>query len=631
LLISHITGLMSSLPLPHSEAKSEAIQSQSDEKNRAIQLIRSTQEAGVDIFNFALFPEGEAMRSYNRTHPDACYTHFTRAEVWATGSAEAYLSDLLRQLHPEDQPEMVSYIQTHLERCAQDFPLGKVQSFRSNRFRARNADGQWGWHEVRSRLYRHRDGLIITEGVMTEITEVMQLLLEDSLTQLPNRRATEQWLQRILDRNPQEKLAVINLDIDRFQSINDSFGQDSGNAVLQQVALMLQGQLPAGAWLARLEADEFLLVLYPEARLSEARLSEAGSGTGAAPAHDEAGMATQTEAAVRRWQERLQHIFFERRERRLRLTASAGTAVHPNGANCAKQLLQQANTALMEAKRLGPGGYCLYTNQISQAIDWRLQLEKSLDLAIESKAFTLVYQPQVDRWGRWIAAEVLLRWSLPDGRSMKPDVFIPIAEQTGQIRAMNHWVLETACTQLSQWIQQGLKPPRLAINLSAVQLEPTAQDPALVEELLEACQRHGITPDQLDLEITETALLGNRELALQQLKDVVDAGFRLAIDDFGTGYSCLQILQTFPVQFVKVDKSFVQQLPNNGKDRQLVESILLIARQLNLQTVAEGVESEAQLHLLQELGCDSFQGYFIAKPLNSQEMADRMRAELAHS
>jgi EAL domain-containing protein (putative c-di-GMP-specific phosphodiesterase class I) len=220
---------------------------------------------------------------------------------------------------------------------------------------------------------------------------------------------------------------------------------------------------------------------------------------------------------------------------------------------------------------------------------------------------------------------------MPDGRIIEPDVFIPIAEQTGQIRALSKWVLETACTQLSQWLQQGMNPPRLAINLSAVQLEPTAKEPALVEELLTACKRHGITPDQLDLEITETALLGNRDLALQQLQDVVEAGFRLAIDDFGTGYSCLQILQTFPVHFVKVDKSFVQQLPNNGKDRQLVESILLIARQLNLQTVAEGVESEAQWQLLQDLGCDSFQGYFFAKPLNSNEMSDRLRAGLIHT
>lgn len=566
------------------------------------------------------------MRTYNRTNPDACYTHFTTAEVWATGSAEAYLADLLSQLHPEDQPEMVSYIQTHLERCTQDLPPDEVQSFTSKRFRARHAKGHWGWHEVRSRIYQHSDGLIITEGVMTEITEVMQLLLEDSLTQLPNRLATEQWLGRILDHNPQERLAVINLDIDHFRSINDSFGQDSGDAVLQQTALALHRQLPDGAWLARLEADEFLLVLYPEPQRSAS-----GSGTGAATAHEDGELATLAETAVRRWQEMLQRIFSERRDLPLRLTASAGTALHPNGAKSAKQLLQQANTALMEAKQLGPASHCLYSKQISEAINWRLHLEKELDLAIKRQAFDLMYQPQVDRNGQWIAAEVLLRWYLPDGRIMPPDIFIPIAEQTGQIRAVNQWVLETACAELSQWIQQGLQPPRLAINLSAVQLEPAAQEPALVEELLEACRRHGITPDQLDLEITETALLRNRELALQQVKEVVSAGFRLSIDDFGTGYSCLQILQTFPVHCVKVDKSFVQQLPNNEKDRQLVESILLIARQLKLHTVAEGVENEAQWELLKKLGCDTFQGYFFAKPLNSNAMAERMQAALVHS
>jgi EAL domain-containing protein (putative c-di-GMP-specific phosphodiesterase class I) len=253
-------------------------------------------------------------------------------------------------------------------------------------------------------------------------------------------------------------------------------------------------------------------------------------------------------------------------------------------------------------------------------------MERNLDLAIERKDFELLYQPQMDRSGRLIAAEALLRWSLPDGRVMDPDFFIPIAEQTGQIRAVSQWVLETACAQLRHWQQQGLQPPKLALNLSAVQLEPTAEEPALVNVLLEACRRHGITPDQLDLEITETAVLHDRELALKQLNAVVSAGFGLAIDDFGTGYCCLQTLRSFPVHFVKIDKSFVQQLPDSSKDQQLVEAVLVIARQLQLQTVAEGVETEAQWQLLQELGCDNFQGHLFAKPLTSNAMAELMKA-----
>ena len=603
-----------SLPL------SEAQQAQPGQQNRAFQLIRSTQEAGVDIFHFALFPEGESMRAYNLSNPDACFTHFTSPEVWATGSAQAYLGDLLSQIHSDDQPEMVSYIQAHLEKCHQGVGLNEIKTFSSSRFRARNAQGNWGWHEVRSRITGHASGLVIAEGVMTEITEVMELLLKDSLTQLPNRLATEQRLQRILDRNPQANLVVMNLDVDRFQSINDRFGQVSGDAVLQQVAIALQRQLPSSAWLARLEADEFLLLLCPEPPIP-ASAGETATGD----------LASQADAAVRRWQELLKRSFAERCELPLRLTVSAGAAVYSGGVTCAKQLLQQANTALMEAKQRGPASYCLYSSRISEAIEQRLLLEKDLDLAIERKDFELLYQPQMDRSGRLIAAEVLLRWSLPDGRIMAPDFFIPIAEQTGQIRAVGQWVLETACAQLSQWQQQGLQPPSLAINLSAVQLEPTTQEPALVHVLLDACQRHGITPNQLDLEITETAVLHDKDLALQQLNAVVSAGFGLAIDDFGTGYSCLQTLQRFPVHFVKIDKSFVQQLPNSPMDRQLVESVLIIARQLKLQTVAEGVENEAQWQLLHDLGCDSFQGYWFAKPLTGHAMADLMRAGLAHS
>ena len=613
---------------PHSQAQ----QAQQGQQNRAFQLIRSTQEAGVDIFHFALFPEGESMRAYNRTNPDACFTHFTSPEAWATGSAQAYIGEFLGQIHPDDQPEMISYVQTHLDKCHQGVGLNEIHRFTSSRFRARKTQGNWGWHELRSRIYGHESGLILTEGVMTEITDVMELLLKDSLTQLPNRLATEQQLQRIFDRNPQANLVVINLDVDRFQSINDRFGQVSGDAVLQHVANTLQRQLPSSAWLARLEADEFLLALYPDTPIS-ASASETASGQGSArlAAHDARDLASQADAAVRRWQEMLKHSFAERRELPLRLTVSAGAAVYSGGVTCAKQLLQQANTALMEAKRRGPASYCLYSSRISEAIEQRLLMEKDLDLAIERKDFELLYQPQMDRSGRLIAAEALLRWSLPDGRIVAPDFFIPIAEQTGQIRALSQWVLETACAQLSDWQQQGLQPLSLAINLSAVQLEPTTQEPALVNVLLDACQRHGITPNQLDLEITETAVLHDKELALQQLNAVVSAGFGLAIDDFGTGYSCLQTLQRFPVHFVKIDKSFVQQLPDSTMDRQLVESVLMIARQLQLQTVAEGVETEAQWQLLHDLGCDSFQGYLFAKPLTGYAMADLMRTGLAHS
>jgi diguanylate cyclase (GGDEF)-like protein len=587
------------------------------EKNRAIQLIRSTTEAGVDIFNFALFPEGEAMRTYNQTSGDACFTHFTSAEVWATGSAEAFLTEMVSQVHPDDQAEMVSYIQDHYQSCHNGIDPGAVQSFSSQRFRARKPQGDWGWHEIRSRIYGHANELVITEGVMTELTEVMQLLLEDKLTTLPNRLASEQWLQGVLDREPAPDLAVINLDLDRFQSINDSFGQASGDAVIQQAAAILRQQLPAGAWLARLEADEFLVVLHPNRQ---------GSDNPSAPAASD--LATEAEAAVRRFQETIQRGFAERLELPLRLTVSGGASLNPSGVTCARTLLQQANTALMEAKQRGQAGYCLYSEAFSQAIEWRLHLERDLELAIERGGFQLAYQPQVDCHGDWIGAEVLLRWPQPDGRSIGPDVFIPIAEQTGQIRRLSQWVLDTACSQLDRWRQEGLQPPRLAINLSSVQLEPTAEEPSVGKLLLATCRRHSINPDQIELEITETAVLRNRTMALQQLEEVVAGGFRLGIDDFGTGYSSLQLLQTFPVQVVKVDKSFVQRLPDSTTDRQLVQGVLLIARQLGLKTVAEGVENEAQWQLLQTLGCDTYQGYFFDKPLTAQQMGDRLRAGL---
>ena len=542
------------------------------------------------------------MHAYNRLHPDACVTHFTSRAVSNTGSAEAMLAEFIGQLHPEDRPDLQAYITVHHLTLENAKPGQDLPSYSSRRFRARNASGRWEWYQIRSSLYWHEGGLAIVEGVITELTEMMDLLLQDPLTGLANRLATEQWLQQQLEREPLRRLALINLDLDRFRAINDTFGMPSGDRALQETANLLRRLLPEEAWLARLEADEFLVALTEAADANE----------------DLEALITRAETTVKRIQERLQLHVATRANLPVRLTLSAGVTASTGEATAARPLLQQANTALMEAKREGLAGCCRYSPAISAVIEQRMWVERQLDTAALDHALALRYQPQLNRRGELVGAEVLLRWDPPDGHRIGPDVFIPIAEQTGQIHALGHWVLEQSCRQLRHWIDAGLTPPRLAINISAVQLEPLEGQPPLPVLVRSLCRHYGLQPALLELEITETALVGNWRQALEQLQDLVDFGIELAIDDFGTGFASLKMLQCLPVHGLKIDRSFIHRLEGNPNDRRLVKGSLLIARELQLRTVAEGVETPEQHALLLELGCEVFQGYLFGVPLNGE-------------
>jgi diguanylate cyclase (GGDEF)-like protein/PAS domain S-box-containing protein len=431
-----------------------------------------------------------------------------------------------------------------------------------------------------------------------------QLAYRDALTGLPNRAASLEHLeQRLSDpasRTTATPLVLVNLDFDHFQAVNDSFGLEVGNRVLTTAAAVLRQWLHPDDWVARLESDEFLII-HPLADADRATAQRFGHDLQQALA---AGLNSHDDLPIHP-------------------SISVGLSLWPDHGLGPVPLLQAANTALMESKRRGKGWVCAYSPQLSRTIQRRLDMETKLEQALERNQLSLLFQPAVDQSGQLVGAEALLRWTLADGRMVSPDVFIPLAEQTGLIHPIGEWVIETACAQLAEWRRQGLRLPRLALNISAVQFEHRQTD--LDAWLMAAIARHGISPVQLELEVTETALLRYPDVAGALLYQLGAAGFRIAIDDFGTGYSSLMNLHTLPVHKLKIDKSFVQHVTDSSTSQAIIDSTLIIARKLKLETIAEGVETTEQWQALKQLGCDSFQGYLFGRPMLAKDLATMLR------
>ena len=428
--------------------------------------------------------------------------------------------------------------------------------------------------------------------------QLRAMAYRDALTGLPNRTAALEWMQRQIERDPAARLLVLNLDLDRFQTVKDTFGTAISDRLLIATGRILRRHLPVTTLVARLESDEFLVV-QPWPAAAEF---------------------TDPEALVKglaaRLQKHLSDQLADQMQLDLQQSFSCGAVIYPIDSGSPDALLQHANTALAKARPLGHGSQLLYSPAFSTAIEQRIQLEVQLEDVLREQGLHLVYQPQVDRHGALVGAEALVRWRQADGTLVPPDAFVPLAESTGQIERLTSWLIETVCAQLRLWSEAGKPLNQLALNVSGRHFN--ADGIGLEELLLLSLARHGIAPTSLELEVTETALLLDRKRARRQLQRLMRRGFSIALDDFGTGYSSLSILQFFPVKKLKIDKSFVQHITTSHRDRGLVESSLMIARRLGLQTLAEGVETEQQWYLLRDLGCDFYQGYLFDRGLDAE-------------
>ena len=425
-----------------------------------------------------------------------------------------------------------------------------------------------------------------------------ELAFYDGLTGLPNRALFEDRLRMALARAQRagEGVALLFLDLDRFKAVNDSLGHPAGDGLLREIAARLPRCLREGDTGARWGGDEFI-ILVPDL-----------PGERQAAAQSAAVVIEKVREALAR------PVMVEGQE--IEVSTSIGVALYPwDGANVV-DLIKHADTAMYQAKGRGRNTYQFFTEAMHTAARERLILENDLRRALRRSELAVHYQPQVQMRGRRIVgAEALIRWRHPERGWISPAEFIPVAEESGQIQAIGLWVVEQVLAQIQSWRAMGLTVLRISVNVSAYQLT----DPAFPRTVLERLGAHGLAPEYLGLEFTESAMV--QERTLPTLTAIAQLGVDLAVDDFGTGYSSLSYLKRFPLTALKIDQSFVRNLETDPSDAALVRAIIAMARSLRLRVIAEGVETEAQRTLLSRYGCREFQGYLFSPPVAAEKFA----------
>ncbi len=417
----------------------------------------------------------------------------------------------------------------------------------------------------------------------------------DTLTGLHNRAMFNQRLTQALARAQRlaKMAAVLFIDLDRFKLINDTLGHDAGDRLLKQIAERLRECLREGDTIGRQGGDEFVVLVED--------VTEPNQVTGVA----QKMLETVAQPYLIAGQE-------------FHVTASIGISIFPEDGRDQQVLLKNADIAMYRAKEKGKNNYQFYSAQMNLHSFERLALETSLRRAVERNEFLLHYQPKVDmRSGRITGVEALVRWQHPDRGMVPPAQFIPLAEETGLIVQIGEWVLRTACSDARGWRDQGLPEISVAVNLSARQF--ARED--LASSILNVVHEAGFDPRSLELEITESTVMQSADRAASVLRQLKDVGVRVAIDDFGTGYSSLGYLKQFPIDSVKVDRSFIRDIPDDKDDVAITCAVIAMAQSLRLKVVAEGVETAEQYAFLREQGCDEIQGYYFSQPVDAAALA----------
>jgi len=446
-----------------------------------------------------------------------------------------------------------------------------------------------------------------------DITEQMQtrerlhhLSQHDLLTGLPNRMLFNDRLEQAIPRARRSEsiLAVLLVDMDRFKNINETLGFDCGDHMLQAVGGRLQSSTRDGDTVARLGDDEFAVILEDVQQPEDVpKIIEKIIGSLA------------------------QAYYIDDHE--LFVTSSIGASIYPADGLEPELLVQNADVAIHHAKESGSNNYRFYESKMNAQSLYRLNLESSLRKALEREEFFLLYQPQIDlKTHEIIGFEALLRWAHPELGIVSPIEFIPLLEETGMIEKVGRWVLRKACKACMSWHQQGFNDISIAVNLSPVQFE----DENIAGVVKNILDETGLSANYLELELTESTIMRNAAEAATTLTKLSSMGVAIAIDDFGTGYSSLSYLQKFPINTLKIDRSFVSELVRNEGDVNIVSAIILMAHSLGLTVVAEGVEEQKQLSLLQSKQCETVQGFFFSKPIDlkaAEEMLKNWSKEFA--
>jgi diguanylate cyclase (GGDEF)-like protein len=434
--------------------------------------------------------------------------------------------------------------------------------------------------------------------------ELVFLATHDALTGLPNRTLIldriEQTLRRA--RHNSEPVAALFVDLDNFKAINDSLGHGAGDELLCAVAKRLEGVIRETDALGRLGGDEFVVVA------------------------DGLSLAAGPELIAERLLEAFNEPFALGENGDTRVHAKASVGIATGVRTCAEDLLRDADIAMYRAKWGGKGRYLVFESGMEDEAQSRLELEMDLQGALANEEFFLVYQPTFDLQKMTpTGVEALIRWRRPGRGTVQPEDFIPLLEETKMIVEVGAWVLHEACAQAAGWQQEG-RPLGLSVNVSALQLDTDD----LIDHVTEALEESGLAPESLTIEITETTLMSNAEETARRLKELKRIGVRIAVDDFGTGYSSLGHLRQFPVDVLKIDRSFVSQLAEGGEGEILLHTLLQLGKALEIETTAEGIERPQDLSLIRAKDCDNGQGFLFTRPLSAQDASSFFSQWPAH-
>jgi len=559
-------------------------------------------------------------------HLEASQTSLERAQAigrlggWSrnTGDSDVEISTQLRAilaLDPEEESHPVASILERVhpdDRRALRTAVGRCEtqglSFALDH-RVLPGDGSELIVHTEGERVPTEDGSFRVEGIVQDITErkqveeqVRQLAYRDGLTGLGNRRLFAESLQRGINLAQQNlcPLAVLFLDLDDFKTVNDTLGHTVGDQLLCVVADRLMeivqeiGDGSTEPTVHRLGGDEFAVILPQIEDWSVVSNCASAIATRLGASVDVDGYDVQASASI-------------------------GIATWPDEGLDAEGLLTGCDTAMYYAKRAGRGHYRFYDRSMRDVSERRLRMETRLRQAIEGGKLEIVYQPKVEpRSGRVAGFEALLRWRDRDLGAVSPDEFVALAEETGQILAIGDWVLRKVIRQAKYWLDSGITDVPISVNVSSAQIEAGV----LVNSIVEALRESDLPPGQLELEVTESALLRDKSRAVEVLRELKRAGIGLSLDDFGTGYSSLSYLRCLPIDVMKIDRSFIVDIVENGQDRALAHSIISMAKVLGLAVVVEGVEDAAQRDLLSDMGCDLIQGFLYSEGVPAEQIPE---------
>ncbi len=515
------------------------------------------------------------------------------------GDLEYTIDSWKKLIHPEDMEYTSKAVNDHFE--------GKTPSY-NNEYRLKTKSGEYKWVLCRGHAVWDENGKPVRKaGSLTDISKrkeneetINKLAYYDSLTGLPNRVLFESKAKAALDsaHRGNWKVAILYLDLDNFKVINDTFGHSFGDVLLKEVGEVLKDCLNENALISRIGGDEFIILLNKVESTQEVlETAECIIGKFSKP-----------------WS-------IDGRE--FYNTTSIGVAMYPSDGLNIQSLIKNADSAMYKSKDLGKNNYEIFSPIFNQQIAKRLEMETNLSRAIEREEFVVYYQPQIDlNSGKLKGLEALVRWNHPAMGLVSPLEFIPVAEETGAIIFIDQWVMQNACRQIKLWQDMNHAPLFVSVNVSARHF----QHKNFKSSIMQILDETGLEARWLDLEIVESTAMKDLNVTITILNELKEMGIMVSLDDFGTGYSSLNYLQKLPISTLKIDKSFVNNIKANSKEKIISESIISLAHKLGLKTIAEGVEKWEQVSFLKEQSCDRAQGYLFSKPLPASEIEEILRS-----